>query len=277
MQRWVHSTIEQKLSGCCMTDSVKADKAKSVRLIRHGQSAANAGLATTAPDSIPLTELGHSQAQILADHIASAHDLIISSPFERAIHTALPSANRYPQVPLEIWAVEEFTYLSPGRLVGTTQAERKPMVDACWNEGDQPAIDGPGAESFIELLKRAKVLLEWLASSTADNILVFSQGQFIRAVAWFFRYGEDARTPENMRLFREFDTRDSLPNCAGYDLELRDGRWEVVHQIAQDGEVKFIDEFCTDQRMAPIPPSVLTSELRDTLNCIRSAKGDFTD
>lgn len=96
-----------------MTYSAKADKAKSVRLIRHAQSAANAGLATTAPDSIPLTELGRTQAQILADHIASPPDLIISSPFERAIHTALALANRYPPVPLEIWAVEEFTYLSP--------------------------------------------------------------------------------------------------------------------------------------------------------------------
>lgn len=257
-----------------MTDRVKADKAKSVRLIRHAQSAANAGLATTSPDSIPLTELGRSQAQILAAQIVSPPDLIISSPFERAIHTALPLANRYPQVSLEIWAVEEFTYLSPGRLVGTTQAERKPMVDVYWNDGDQVAIDGPGAESFIELLKRAKVMLDRLAASTADNIMVFSHGQFIRAVAWFIRLGEAAGTPENMRLFRELDTKDPLPNCAGYDLELREGRWEVVHQIAQDGEVKFIDEFCTDQGMAPIPPTVMTRERSDSLEAIRTRADD---
>lgn len=159
-----------------MADSVNAEIGKSVRLIGHAQSAANAGLATTSPDSIPLTDLGHSQAQILAAHIATPPDLIISSPFERAIHTARPSANRYPLVPLEIWAVEEFTYLSLSRLVGTTQAARKPMVDAYWNEGDQAAIDGPGAESLIELLRRAKVMLDRLASSTADNILVFSHG-----------------------------------------------------------------------------------------------------
>jgi hypothetical protein len=175
---------------------------------------------------------------------------------------------------MEIWAIEEFTYLSPSRLVGTTQADRKPMVDAYWNEGDQAAIDGPGAESFIELLKRAKVMLDQLATSTADNILVFSHGQFIRAVAWFIRHGEDAGTPENMRLFRELDTKDLLPNCAGYDLKLRDGRWEVVHQITQDGEVKFIDEFCTNQGMAPIPPGVMTRERRDTLKTIRTEPND---
>lgn len=257
-----------------MNYSAEADKAKSVRLIRHAQSAANAGLATTAPDSIPLTNLGHTQAQILADQIVSPPDLMISSPFERAIHTALPLANRYPQVSLEIWAVEEFTYLSPGRLVGTTEAERKPMVDAYWNDGDQAAIDGPGAESFIELLKRAKVMLDRLAASTADNTMVYSHGQFIRAVAWFIRHGEAAGTPENMRLFRELDTEDPLPNCAGYDLELRDSRWEVVHQNAQDSEVKFIDKFCTDQGTAPIPLTVLTRERSDSLEAIRTRADD---
>lgn len=151
------------------------------------------------------------------------------------------------------------------------------MADAYWNEGEQAAIDGPGAESFIELLGRAKVMLDRLASSLADNILVFSHGQFTRAVAWFIRHGQDAGTPENMRLFRELDTKDPLPNCAGYDLELRDGRWEVVHQIAQDGEVKFIDEFCTDHRIAPIPPGVTTREQREILSGIRSAKDGFTE
>ena len=218
-----------------------------------------------------MTELGHSQAQILSDHIAVSPDLIISSPFERAIHSALPSANRYPQVPLDIWAVEEFTYLSPSRLAGTTQADRKPLVDAYWNEGDQAVIDGPGAESFIELLKRAKVMLDQLSASSASNILVFSHGQFIRAVAWFIRHGEDAGTPENMRLFRELDTKDPLPNCAGCDLELREGRWEVKHQVGQDGEVKFIDDFCSDQSIAPVPAMAVTSERQDRLNDIRTA------
>jgi broad specificity phosphatase PhoE len=148
------------------------------------------------------------------------------------------------------------------------------MVDAYWNEGDQAAIDGPGAESFIELLKRAKVMLDQLATSTAVNILVFSHGQFIRAVAWFIRHGEDAGTPENMRLFRDLDTKDPLPNCAAYNLELRDGRWGVLHQVGQDGEVKFIDEFCSDQDMAPIPSTVRTREHWYSLKTIRSKPDD---
>jgi hypothetical protein len=105
--------------------------------------------------------------------------------------------------------------------------------------------------------------------------LVFSHGQFIRAVAWFIRHGEDAGTPENMRLFRELDTKDPLPNCASYDLELRDARWEVKHQVGQDGEVKFIDEFCTDQDVAPIPPTVMTRERRESIAAIRTRSDDI--
>jgi len=42
---------------------------KLVRLIRHAESSANAGLATAAPDSIPLTENGLHQARELAESI----------------------------------------------------------------------------------------------------------------------------------------------------------------------------------------------------------------
>lgn len=128
--------------------------------------------------------------------------MIIASPFERAIHTALPSSKRFPDAPVEIWPVEEFTYLSPSRFVGTTQADRKPVADAYWIKGDKEEIDGPGAESFVGLLRRAELALDRLARSEAANILIFSHGQFIRAMAWFIRHGDGADTPDNMRLFR---------------------------------------------------------------------------
>jgi broad specificity phosphatase PhoE len=220
---------------------------KHVRLIRHAESAANVGLATTSPSSIALTELGHRQALAIADIITSAPDLIVSSPFDRAIATAFPTTQRYPDVPFEIWPVEEFTYLSPNRFAESTQADRKPMADAYWRAGEKNAVDGSGAESFAELLGRAKDILDRLADCEVENILVFSHGQFIRAIAWFIKHGEQAGEAEFMRLFRELDTDKPLLNCAGYELAIRDGRWVVDHQVSQDGNVKFIDGFCTDQ------------------------------
>ena len=218
---------------------------KRVRLIRHAESAANAGLATTAPDSIPLTEKGQLQARTLADSITSAPDLIISSPFERAIATALPTAARFPHVSFEFWPVEEFTYLSPNRFAGTTLADRKPHAESYWENGDAAMIDGPGAESFDHLIGRVGAMLAKLADHDAQDILVFSHGQFIRAAAWQIKHGGHDRSYDLMREFRALDVREPFRNCSSYQLVFNDARWTVECQIAPSGQVSFIDEFCT--------------------------------
>jgi broad specificity phosphatase PhoE len=133
----------------------------------------------------------------------------------------IPTAKRYPSVLFEIWDVEEFTYLSPERFAGTTQADRKPMVDSYWGAGDQSLIDGPGAESFVELLERAKMMLDQLGHTDAKSVLIFSHGQFIRAVAWFIQHGEEAGSPDMMRRFRKLDVGEPLVNCAGYEIVLK--------------------------------------------------------
>jgi broad specificity phosphatase PhoE len=218
---------------------------KLVRLIRHAESAANAGLTTTAPDSIPLTEKGVIQAQALAASITHVPDLIISSPFERAIATALPTARRFPHVPFELWPIEEFTYLSPNRFAGTTQTERKPYVGNFWKNGDAEITEGPGAESFRHLIGRANTMLSRLASLDAQEILVFSHGQFIRATAWLILHGEHSGSPDLMREFRANDVREPFRNCWSYLLVFDDGRWTVEYQIGSSSPERFIDEFCT--------------------------------
>jgi broad specificity phosphatase PhoE len=218
---------------------------KIVRLIRHAESVANAGLATTAPDSIPLTEKGLLQAQALAAAITQAPDLIISSPFERAIATALPTVDRFPNAPFELWPIEEFTYLSPNRFAGTTQAERKPHAESYWKNGDAVMIDGPGAESFDHLLGRVDAMLAKLSNHDAKDILVFSHRQFIRAAAWLIQHGERSGSPDLMREFRAIDVREPFRNCWSYPLVFDDGRWTVECQIDSSSQEKIIDEFCT--------------------------------
>lgn len=218
---------------------------KLVRLIRHAESAANAGLATTAPDSIPLTEKGKLQARAFADSITSTPDLIISSPFERAIATALPTTERFPHAPFEMWPVEEFTYLSPTRFAGTTQADRKPHAQSYWENGYAEFIDGPGAESFDHLLERADAMLAKLADHDVQNILVFSHGQFIRAAAWLIKHESNAHSYDRMREFRALDVREPFRNCCSYQLVLGDGRWAVECQIDSSGQERFVDDFCT--------------------------------
>lgn len=218
---------------------------KLVRLIRHAQSAANAGLATAAPDSIPLTENGLNQARELAQSMTSTPELIISSPFERAVATARPTAERFPHTRFEIWPVEEFTYLSPNRFDDSTQADRKPYAEKYWENADSEAVDGPGAESFAHLLGRADAMLAKVADHDAQEILVFSHGQFIRAAAWLIKHANHAGSYKLMREFRARDVREPFGNCSSYQLVFSDGRWTVECQVAPFGQARFIDEFCT--------------------------------
>jgi broad specificity phosphatase PhoE len=88
---------------------------KKILLIRHAESAANAGLATVSPDSIPLTEKGIEQARLLANFLADAPALIVVSPFLRARQTAAPLIERFLNAEVENWEVQEFTYLSKTR------------------------------------------------------------------------------------------------------------------------------------------------------------------
>jgi len=54
---------------------------KNVRLVRHGESAANVGAATLDHASIPLTEKGIEQAKRVAQSVGRAPELIVASPF----------------------------------------------------------------------------------------------------------------------------------------------------------------------------------------------------
>ena len=65
-------------------------------LVRHGQSATNAGLPTAGQDDVPLTELGLEQAAAVACRVDRAPDLLIVSPFLRARATAAPIQARWP-------------------------------------------------------------------------------------------------------------------------------------------------------------------------------------
>lgn len=64
---------------------------KYVRLIRHGESAANVGEASLDHASIPLTPKGVEQASLVAVSFAQAPDLIVASPFlELSLQLWLP-------------------------------------------------------------------------------------------------------------------------------------------------------------------------------------------
>ena len=158
---------------------------KEIWFIRHGQSMGNAGYATSNPDTISLTDIGHQQAKLLSTYITLEPELIITSPYARTFQTATPTLHRFHQSKHSEWPIHEFTYLAPVRCIDTTADDRKDMVYDYWLRSEPDYIDGVGAESFSQFIKRIKTMWQDLhQSSVCGNILVFTHGLFLNALRW---------------------------------------------------------------------------------------------
>lgn len=195
-----------------------------VRFVRHGESAANAGGSSSDPALIPLTERGQAQARAVAESFEVAPDLIVMSPFERAQDTALPTIQRFPECQVEIWPVEEFTYLAPARCANTTAAERKPWVDAFWNSADPDFEDGPGTESFSHLIQRARSVLRRFHGMTG-TVVIFGHGQFMQAARWLVVASPERINSDSMRSFIAYDLTNPITNGEMLSFDHDGQRW----------------------------------------------------
>ena len=97
--------------------------------IRHGESTGNAGIPC---NDLALKDLGWRQASEVAASWTETPDLIVTSPYLRTQQTAAPTIERFPEVPLEVWPIQEFTYLQPSRWNGTLSSERMQFIERYW-------------------------------------------------------------------------------------------------------------------------------------------------
>lgn len=205
---------------------------KKVRLIRHGESTANAGAATIDHASIPLTAKGLEQAAVVATGFHAQPDLIISSPFTRAQATASATITRFSMAATETWPIQEFTYLAPARCINTTVADRKAWVDEYWARADPAYVHGEGAESFAGFIQRVERFLDQLAGAPGNQVAVFSHGQFMSALAWLLVRQPACIDSEMMLDWRAYEIENHIDNCWGYSITERpDGTWSLGHVL----------------------------------------------
>jgi broad specificity phosphatase PhoE len=183
-------------------------------LIRHGESESNAGLPTSDTAKIALTPRGFSQAECIVAAFTRPPSLIVTSPYLRAIQSALPTIERFPQARLEEWPVHEYTYLSLASRHNTTLRGRKPMIDAYWERCDPQYVDGDGAESFVALVARAKQALERIKRLDDDFVVIFSHGLFMRTLLWVLLADPVEIDAAIMRRCRSFMSGFSAPNAS---------------------------------------------------------------
>ncbi|MDQ7831230.1 MAG: histidine phosphatase family protein [Desulfovibrionaceae bacterium] len=208
-------------------------------LIRHGQSVSNAGLPTGHPSLSALTDVGRQQAAHVAGALPRAPDRLVVSPYSRAMDTARPIMDRFPDVPVTVEAVQEFTYLGPESYQGTTRDLRRPMIDSYWARCDPLHRQGAGAETFAELVVRVEAFYRRYVEGPdvpPGLTVVCSHGQFIRAVLLRFFGGIGAKSaadPQAMARFRGFRAAFAVPNGAIAGLSVggrpRVGGFDVSH------------------------------------------------
>ncbi len=212
---------------------MKIGTKKTIRFIRHAESAANAGLPTSDPGGIPLTENGKKAAERTAlEYDRAVPELIVVSPYLRARQTAEPFITKFQQAKRETWPVQEFTYICPERCVGTTFAERKPTVEAYWQKASPAYVDGPGAESFQEFVGRVLGALEKLRGREEKNVLVVCHGILMQAVEFYQNLSENPADPDSMRRFHRFMLDCRVPNLGCIDVTVTpQGRTDCVRKF----------------------------------------------
>ncbi len=204
---------------------------KRIYLVRHAESYSNAGIPTESPVTNPITNQGRNDAVRFAQTWWADHapDLIVTSPFLRTKMTADPMRIRYPHVPHEEWRVEEFTPLAHSKYKGTTHEGREPEVARYWARNDPDYVDGEGAESLrVNLFGRVWDFVRICERRLPEEtILVFTHGQFMKAVLWRVLFGTSTvSTPSVMAQFYHFSQAIQIPNLAVLELNFN-GQWSI--------------------------------------------------
>jgi 2,3-bisphosphoglycerate-dependent phosphoglycerate mutase len=164
-------------------------------IIRHAQSTGNVDRRMQGQGDYPLTELGRTQAQKLAQHLRDAPPTAIySSPLQRTIDTTeILRAEMLHQglpTPPPIQLTPELAEYQNGIFQGLTWAEAQAQYpELCAQlEASMDWIPVPGAETLRQARDRVERLVDYLLLThrNGDRVWLMSHGwimqQFIAAL-----------------------------------------------------------------------------------------------
>lgn len=151
---------------------------KTLYIVRHAESIANAGGKTDSPSAIALSDHGKQQAIDLVPHLTPLNiRAVIVSPYPRTLLTAKPFLATRPDLSPYIWQIQEFTFLDEDKCRGTTQLERTASRQTFWDKGDPEFRDGPKSERFVDVVARANSFLKNVLL-VPNRTAIFTHGQF---------------------------------------------------------------------------------------------------
>lgn len=178
--------------------------------MRHGEGVDDVEDRYGGWGDLPLSKKGRKQAENSIVKIEKFDiDLVLSSPLKRAMETA------------EIIAcgcklkAEKWLYLKERNTYGLMSGEVKSDVKENYPElHDAYENDDylPGAESYKNLIKRMRVMIEKVKTFEAEKILAVTHGKFLSAFCKEF-------------LGKEIDKKE---NCCILEIELQNDKIEFV-------------------------------------------------
>lgn len=166
-------------------------------LIRHGETEWNVSGRWQGHTDIPLNEIGHEQAALLADrlwHEDNEFVALYSSDLQRAWETARIVGAPFELKPL---AVRDLREIDMGEWSGLTRAEIV-RLDPATLERLDAGEDLPrgGAERLTDLYYRASAALERIAAThSSGNVLISTHGGTVRALIEHARTNGHAQWP----------------------------------------------------------------------------------
>ena len=189
---------------------------KTLYLIRHAQSDANAGVTSLLDREIPLSAEGARQAAELACRLP-ANRCIFDSEMLRTHETAAPYCARHGIRPETLPCLNEFSYLPFAAVQGLDAAARKPLAEAYWQRADPHFHAGGGADTFAEFDGRVSDFLHRVWPELPHGSLLFGHGIWIALLAWWLA-GNYAETGADMAAFRAFQSSLHVANASVWRL-----------------------------------------------------------
>lgn len=200
---------------------------KKIYFVRHGESEGNA-LEIHQSESTPLTEIGQSQAQMIARRFSKTPiDLIIASPCMRAQQTARAIADKNN---LKIETSDLFTEKKgPSQLVGLSQrSELSKQIrgeirahalsqDGQWRHSDE--------ETAFEFIQRINQALKYLSLRTEESLVVASHALTLKMILTQILYPAGS-LEDFYTIYRNFRLKNTGLSVASYDEQTQ--KWKVI-------------------------------------------------
>lgn len=171
---------------------------RTIYVVRHGEDYDNANKILNGHRNEPLTPVGREQARQTALALQDKDiEMIFASPLNRAHETAfIISELINVQQIISVEALKERDF---GELTGKPLAEIPKLTKHVY-VGDKINyfLDGPGVETFPELLIRAEQVLHEIEQQTTNNILIVTHGdmsKMLRAAFYGWSWQEGLETP----------------------------------------------------------------------------------